>query len=125
DVSVLDEKPPGREPVRTHVLVPGDLPRVLRHVEQRVDLGESVFWVAPRIESAPGARGAEEVAATLAKSPLGAHGVALVHGEVPPAERAKRLAAFRSREVAVLVGTTVLEVGIDVPGATCMVVEGA
>ncbi|MEZ5980401.1 MAG: ATP-dependent DNA helicase RecG [Planctomycetota bacterium] len=125
DVSVLDEKPPGREPSRTFVLGHDDLPRVLAHVAARVETGESLFWIAPRIESAAGARGAEEIAAALSRSPLGARGVALVHGEVPTAERLRRLAAFRDGEAATLVGTTVLEVGIDVPRATCIVVEGA
>jgi len=125
DVSVIDELPPGRAPVRTHVLGYDDFDAVAKHVHGRLERGERAFWIAPRIESSAAGRGAEEIAHALSKTPLGAFGVELVHGSLAAPERAKRLARFRDGDARLVVGTTVLEVGIDVPAATAIVVEGA
>jgi ATP-dependent DNA helicase RecG len=127
DTSVLRERPPGRGRVTTSCVGEGrgEKRGAMRLLEERLAAGEGVFWVCPRIETTPGGRGAEEAAAALAASSLGVRGVALVHGRLPAAERADRVAAFRAGEVGLLVGTTVLEVGVDVPRATVMVVEGA
>jgi ATP-dependent DNA helicase RecG len=125
DVSVVDELPPGRAPARTHVLGLDQLERVAKHVDARLALGERAFWIAPRIESSAAGRGAEEIADELGRTPLGRHGIELVHGRIAPRDRAQRLDRFRRGESALVVGTTVLEVGIDVPEATAIVVEGA
>jgi len=135
DTSVLDEKPPGRGTVATRWVRSGR-EEVESLLLERVEAGERLYWVVPRIGEGDGeapadvgsgkrAESAEERHARLLRSPLAVHGVELVHGRMPPAERARRLARFRSGEVRTLVATTVIEVGVDVPEATVLVVEGA
>ncbi len=135
DTSHLDEKPPGRGSVTTR-WVRGERDEVESLLRERVALGERLYWVVPRIgegdaavdaEAGTGRRAesAEERHARLLRSPLAEHGVELVHGRMPLAERARRLARFRAGEVRTLVATTVIEVGVDVPEATVLVVEGA
>jgi len=135
DVSVLEESPPGRGQAQTHIVDTKQRTRVLNEVARRVARGERVFWVCPRIhredpdpsvaEEGPAAAEAtfEWLLAELPSPP--GPGVELVHSEIPVEERQARLARFRSGATAILVGTTVLEVGVDVPDATVMVVEGA
>ncbi|MEW6074253.1 MAG: DEAD/DEAH box helicase [Planctomycetota bacterium] len=135
--SLLAELPPGRGEVTTRVVLPGERAAALSFVAERLAAGERAFWICPRIaaadareEGAAGENGAEGCAAAeaaharLAAGPLGAFGVGLVHGRIPAVERAARLRAFRAGAARLLVGTSVLEVGIDVPEATVMVVEG-
>jgi ATP-dependent DNA helicase RecG len=133
DVSVLDEKPPGRLRVETR-WVRGGRAEIEELLVARAAAGERIFWVVPRIgaggepaEPVPGRRAesAEERHERLLHSPLAEFGVELVHGRMPPAERARRLARFRAGEARTLVATTVIEVGVDVPAATVLVVEGA
>ncbi|QDU68449.1 ATP-dependent DNA helicase RecG [Engelhardtia mirabilis] len=125
EVSSLRERPPGRLPLRTHRVKMADVPRLLRFLDRRLAQGERVFWVAPRIEAGAGGRGAIDAHAWLSCSPLARHGIELVHGRLPSLERTARLDRFRRGDVGLLVGTTVLEVGVDVPQATAMVIEGA
>ncbi|MBL8863162.1 MAG: DEAD/DEAH box helicase [Planctomycetes bacterium] len=136
ETSRLDEKPPGRGSVTTRwVRGAGAKDGVERLLLERAAEGERIFWVVPRIggddasepEGSAGRRAesAEERHARLLASPLAAHGVELVHGRMPPAERARRLARFRAGLARTLVATTVIEVGVDVPEATVLVVEGA
>jgi ATP-dependent DNA helicase RecG len=135
--SVLDESPPGRGGVRTKVVSSSKRGRLLRFLAERLQEEERVFWVCPRIgastdeardenddenESEVGA--AEHAFAGLRRS-FDAFGVELVHGGVPSEERARRIGRFRTGEARLLVGTSVLEVGVDVPEATVMVIEGA
>jgi ATP-dependent DNA helicase RecG len=125
DVSVLDEMPPGRSPVVTRVREEKDRGRVYRFAAERVRAGERVYVVVPAI-----AEGAREVAATretaeriAAAAPDAAIGV--LHGRMPPEERTRVLADFTAGRVGILVATTVVEVGVDVPEATLMIVENA
>src|SRR5262249_28036563 len=125
DVSVLDEMPPGRSPVVTRVRGEKERERVYRFAAERVRAGERVYVVVPAI-----AEGAREVAATretadhvAATAPDLAIGV--LHGKMPPEERARVLTGFSSGGVGILVATTVVEVGVDVPEATFMIVENA
>ena len=124
-VSVLKERPPGRGKVTTRWLKKGDGERLLGFLSERLDKGEQVFWVVPRISQGSEERGAIEAHARLSRSDLTRHGVVLVHGALDAGLRQERLAAFRAGEARVLVGTTVIEVGVDVPQATVLVVEGA
>ncbi|MBI1381921.1 MAG: DEAD/DEAH box helicase [Planctomycetaceae bacterium] len=125
EVSALREKPPGRQKVRTHLVPPAKRAELLLWLERHLEEGGRAFWVAPRIESTSEGQGAEDLFAEFAGSPLGVHGVELVHGRQDAAVRRAALERLRSGEARLLVGTTVLEVGVDVPEATVMVVEGA
>lgn len=125
DVSRLDEKPPGRTPVDTRAMPLDRLDEVVRAVRRAVAGGDRVYWVCPLVEESDvvDAAAAEERHAALASS-LGG-GVALLHGRMKGAEKDARMNGFAGGEVSVLVATTVIEVGIDVPEATVMVIEHA
>jgi ATP-dependent DNA helicase RecG len=125
DVSILDEKPPGRGPVVTRVREEQARERIYRFAAERVRAGERVYVVVPAIEE-----GEREVAATretAERIAAAAPGVpiATLHGRMPPEQRSEVLAAFAAGRVGILVSTTVVEVGVDVPQATLMVVENA
>jgi len=125
EVSVLKERPPGRGKVTTRWLKKSDGERLLDFISERLEASEQVFWVVPRIAAGSEERGAIEAHARLSESALAQHGVLLVHGGLDAGLRQERLAAFRSGEARILVGTTVIEVGVDIPQATVLVVEGA
>jgi len=124
--SVLDERPRGRTPVETELCPRSDAARWLAAMRTACARGERAFFVCPRIEDdeeeeelgavAHGERLARELAPVR---------VVVVHGAMPAAERTRAMGAFRRGEAQVLVGTTVIEVGIDVPQATLMVVDSA
>ncbi len=127
DLSALDEMPPGRTPVATFVRPTSARPAIYRFAREQVGAGRQVFVVCPTIEEseATGARSALEVARELSEGPLAGLAIEVVHGRVPAALRAERMEAFRTGTIDVLVATTVIEVGIDVPNATVMIVEDA
>jgi len=124
--SVLDERPRGRVPVTTELRARGGADDVLAPTRSACACGERVFVVCPTIDDDPEeeGRGATARAERLALD-LGPERVAVVHGAMPAADRARAMRRFRTGEAQVLVGTTVIEVGIDVPEATLMVVDGA
>jgi ATP-dependent DNA helicase RecG len=137
DTSVLRERPAGRGTVRTRWVRGPERRRVQAFLEERIAAGEQVYWVAPRIGAeveTPDAAGtpehaeeasAERAFAKLSATPLAKSGLELVHGRLDAAERAARLARFRDGAAKLLVATTVIEVGVDVPAATVMVIENA
>jgi ATP-dependent DNA helicase RecG len=125
DVSVLDEKPPGRGRVQTRVRSEEAREKIYRFAADRVRAGERVYVVVPAIEE-----GEREVAATretaerIARFTPGVS-IGTLHGRLSPAERAAALGDFASGRTGILVTTTVVEVGVDVPEATFMVIENA
>jgi ATP-dependent DNA helicase RecG len=131
DVSVLREKPPGRAPVLTRRLAAPS--EVTSELESRLDRGERAYWVVPRIdgeaatedEEREAVLGAEQRFERMRRGRWAKHGVELVHGRLPADERAERLERFRRGEARLLVATTVIEVGVDVPEATAIVIESA
>jgi ATP-dependent DNA helicase RecG len=125
DVSVLDEKPPGRAAVVTRVRDVEARPAVYRFAAERVAAGERVYVVVPAIEE--GAREVAAVQATARRIQEAEPGlsVGVVHGRMRPEDRSRVMAAFALGDVGLLVATTVVEVGVDVPEATFMVVENA
>ena len=125
DISRLEEKPPGRKPVATRVMPLDRLGDVTAAVSRALDAGAKVFWVCPLVEESEviDAAAAEDRHAQLAKL-FGAR-AGLVHGRMKGAEKDAVMEAFAEGSVDVLVATTVIEVGVDVPRATVMVVEHA
>ena len=127
EVSLLDETPPGRTPVRTVVVQEGQRQRVYERVRAAVADGRQAYLVYPLVEDSdkmPMAA-AESMARELSRTVMRGLRLGLVHGQMPVGERDQVMRRFRRGEIQVLVATTVIEVGIDVPGATLMVVEHA
>ncbi len=126
DVSAIDERPPGRTPVQTVVVSDRRRGEVVERVRAALDEGRQAYWVCTLIESSDEleAEAAEETAARLREA-LPGHRVALIHGRLPPAEKESVMAAFAAGDVALLVATTVIEVGVDVPNASLMIIENA
>ena len=125
DVSVLDEKPAGRKPIRTAMVSADRLDEVVAHLQKAVDEGRQAYWVCPLVEESEVVdyASAEERFRAL-RAALGDR-VGLVHGQMPPAEKDAAMARFLARQTQVLVATTVIEVGVNVPNATIMVIEQA
>ncbi|MBA2466042.1 MAG: ATP-dependent DNA helicase RecG, partial [Sphingomonas sp.] len=125
DVSRIDEMPPGRTPVETRVISDERLPQVIDGLGRHLATGGQAYWVCPLVEESDtiDSAAAEQRAAVL-KLRFGER-IGLVHGRMKGPEKDAVMAAFAGGELAVLVATTVVEVGVDVPNATLMVVEGA
>jgi ATP-dependent DNA helicase RecG len=126
EVSVLDEKPPGRTPVSTALVSGTRIGEVIDHLRSALKEGRQAYWVCPLVEES------EAVDLTAAedrfrhlRAALGDDVVGLVHGQLPPAEKDAAMARFASGDLRVLVATTVIEVGVDVPNASIMVIERA
>jgi ATP-dependent DNA helicase RecG len=126
DVSVIDELPPGRTPVRTSVISQTRRSEIVERVHAKIMSGRQAYWVCPMIEESEELRyqAAEETAAALAEA-LPDVRVGLVHGRMPPREKERGMHAFKDGKIGLLVATTVIEVGVDVPNATLMVIENA
>lgn len=124
DVSVLDEKPPGRQPIKTALVSTARMDEVVDHLRKAVAEGRQAYWVCPLVEKSESVdlTSAEDRFKRLRAS-LGENVVGLVHGQMPPAEKDAAMAAFQRGETSVLVATTVIEVGVNVPNATIMVIE--
>jgi ATP-dependent DNA helicase RecG len=126
DVSLLDEKPPGRQPVTTRLVSTDRLGEVVAHLARAVAEGRQAYWVCPLVEESEAIdlTAAEERCAAL-RAALGEGVVGLVHGQMPAAERDAAMARFVAGTTKVLVATTVIEVGVNVPAASIMVIERA
>ncbi|HUA88404.1 MAG TPA: ATP-dependent DNA helicase RecG [Steroidobacteraceae bacterium] len=126
DISVIDELPPGRTPVQTVVVPEPRRVEVVQRIVQACRDGRQAYWVCPLIEESDElrAQAAEETAASLTAALPGIR-VGLVHGRMPPAAKDAAMLAFKAGRIQLLVATTVIEVGVDVPNATLMVIENA
>jgi ATP-dependent DNA helicase RecG len=126
DLSVIDELPPGRQPVQTHLLRAGEGRRVMERVRETLGRGEQVYVVYPLVEESEkiDLRDASESARRI-QAAFPDVQVDLVHGRLDAEQRAEAMARFERGETSILVSTTVIEVGVDVPNATLMVVEHA
>ncbi len=126
DVSVLDEKPAGRLPVKTALIAAERMDEVVAHLARAVAEGRQAYWVCPLVEDSEvmDLTSAEARFAAL-RAALGEGVVGLVHGQMPPADKDAAMARFVRGDTKVLVATTVIEVGVNVPNASIMVVEGA
>jgi ATP-dependent DNA helicase RecG len=126
DVSTIDELPPGRSPIVTRVFADNRRDEVVARIAEEVARGAQVYWVCPLIEESEtlDLQNATETHRQLGEA-LPGRMVGLLHGRMPPAEKAAVMSLFAGGEMAVLVATTVIEVGVDVPNASLMVIEHA
>ena len=126
DVSVIDELPPGRRPVVTKLVSTRRREEVMQRIRADVAAGRQSYWVCPLIESsevvevAAATETFERISEMLPDLRIG-----LLHGQLPPAQKTEVMQRFMQRQLDVLVATTVIEVGVDVPNATLMVIEHA
>ena len=126
DVSVLDEKPPGRQPIKTALVSTERMDEVIARLQAAIAEGRQCYWVCPLVDES------ESVDLTAAedrfkrlRAILGDAHVGLVHGQMPSADKDAAMARFQAGQTKVLVATTVIEVGVNVPNATIMVIERA
>lgn len=126
DVSVLDEKPAGRKPIKTALISDERVSEVVDHLRRAIAEGRQAYWVCPLVGESEVSDliAAEERFKTL-RALLGEAAVRLVHGQMPPSEKDAAMADFTAGRAQVLVATTVIEVGVNVPNATIMVIERA
>ncbi|MEW5898751.1 MAG: helicase-related protein, partial [Bacillota bacterium] len=119
--------PPGRLPVKTYSVSPRQLGRVYRLIEEQVGQGRQAYVVCPLVEESEKVdiQAAVKLAASLSEKELKKYQVGLLHGRMKAEEKEAVMAAFRRKEIDVLVSTTVIEVGVDVPDATVMVILDA
>jgi ATP-dependent DNA helicase RecG len=127
DLTVMDEMPPGRQPVSTYVLMPRERERAYALIRTQIELGRQAFVIYPLVEESENseARAAVAEQQRLQKEIYPDLNVGLLHGRMKPDEKEAAMQAFRDRQYHVLVSTTVIEVGVDIPNATVMLVEGA
>ncbi len=126
EVSVLDAKPPGRQPIDTRLIDLARLDEVVAGLQRALAQGRQAYWVCPLVHESEltDLANATERARLLGET-LGTNAVGLIHGQMPPAERDAVMARFLAGTVQVLVATTVIEVGVDVPNASLMIIEHA
>ena len=126
DISVIDELPPGRTPVQTVVVPEPRRAQVVQRIVEACRAGRQAYWVCPLIEESDElrAQAAEETASVLSAALPGVR-VGLVHGRMPATAKDAAMLAFKAGKIQLLVATTVIEVGVDVPNATLMVIENA
>ena len=126
DISIIDEMPPGRQPVKTFVVGEHKRSDMYGFLEKEISSGSQIFVVCPLIEQSDmmEAKSSEEVFNEL-KSRFGERNTALLHGRMKPEEKNETMQRFKNAEFSVLVSTTVIEVGVDVPNATIMIIENA
>ena len=124
DLSVIDELPRGRQPIETRVMAPSQRRQLIGWLEHLLSTGRQGYWVCTLIEPSDDidAASATEVAAELTAH-LGKARVGLLHGRMSTAEKANVMGRFKAHELDLLVATTVIEVGVDVPNATAMIIE--
>ncbi|MET3465415.1 ATP-dependent DNA helicase RecG [Variovorax atrisoli] len=127
DVSTLDELPPGRTPIVTRLVADHRRDEVIDRIHAQIAQGRQVYWVCPLIEESEAVdlRNATETRDELAETLGEPIQVGLLHSRMPTAEKQAVMAAFTANEIQVLVSTTVIEVGVDVPNASLMVIEHA
>ncbi|RRC99033.1 ATP-dependent DNA helicase RecG [Amphritea balenae] len=124
DCSVIDELPPGRTPVNTVVISDQRRAEVVQRVQDACHQGRQVYWVCTLIEESEALQcQAAEVTAEELREALSELRIGLIHGRMKPAEKAEIMASYKAAELDLLVATTVIEVGVDVPNASVMIIE--
>ena len=127
DLSIMDELPAGRQPINTYVLRPQERERAFTLIRSQIKDGRQAFIIYPLIEESDKieARAAVDDYERLSKEIFPDLKLGLLHGRMKPAEKDEAMLKFRDRQYDILVSTTVVEVGVDVPNATVMLIEGA
>lgn len=128
DISILDELPPGRQEIRTDVVDSRYHQRLYKFIRNAADRGEQAYIVCPAIEEnedSTDLKSAEQYAEELSEGAFHGYNLGLLHGKMKPKEKENVMKAFSAGDVQILVATTVVEVGVDVPNATIMVIENA
>ncbi|GHV42714.1 ATP-dependent DNA helicase RecG [Spirochaetia bacterium] len=130
DVSIIRDLPPGRKPIKTHLAMEANEDKVYSFVRKELAAGRQAYFVYPLIEASEGGRtadlkDAESMAERLAREVFPQYKTALVHSRLDEEEKRQTMDAFRRGEISILTATSVVEVGVDVPNATCMVIEHA
>jgi ATP-dependent DNA helicase RecG len=127
DSSVIDEIPAGRGEVRTHIRTPERWPKILDFLKTELASGQQAFVIFPRVENEDSVGGIKAVKAEAQKlaTAFAPYTVAVLHGRLKPEEKEAVMAGFRKNQTQVLLATTVVEVGVDVPNATLMLIENA
>jgi len=127
DVSVIDEMPAGRGSVKTFVCAADKLPKVWGFISEKIAAGRQVYVVYPRVEEEDTTNDIKAVTKEFAnvQKALAPHQVALLHGRMKGAEKETVMSAFRANKIQALVSTSLIEVGVDVPNATVMLIENA
>jgi ATP-dependent DNA helicase RecG len=128
DVSEIDELPPGRKPVETKLLRPGQKKQLLQFMRQQIDAGRQAYVVFPLIEeseSLSAKAATQEFERLKQEKDFAGLSIGLMHGKLKPQEKEEVMDQFRNGDFQILVCTTVIEVGVDVPNATVMVIENA
>lgn len=127
DVSVLDELPPGRKPIKTHWRTPDKRNLVYSATQKLLDEGRQAYIVCSLVEESEKlqAKSATQLAEHIGKSVFPQYRVGLLHGQMKPDEKDSIMAQFKAHELDILVATTVIEVGIDVPNASVIIIEDA
>lgn len=125
DLSIIREKPAGRKPVKTQVIQEKDRARLYQKIKQQVECGRQVYIIYPLVEASEKLelKSATEMCDKIRREVFPQFRIALLHGRLKAEEKERILNQFKAREVDILVSTTVVEVGIDVPNATLMVIE--
>lgn len=126
DISILDELPPGRQEIRTDVVDSRYHKRLYKFIKDAIARGEQCYIVCPAVEeNETNIKSAEELADELANGEFKGYNLGILHGKMKPKDKEAIMKSFASGKVNLLVATTVVEVGVDVPNATIMVIENA
>ena len=126
DVSILDELPPGRQPIDTFWVDSGKRQRAFRFLKQHIDAGRQAYVVCPLVEEGESdMASAQEYSRRLREEDFTGYSIGLLHGKMKAAEKEQVMADFTAGRIQVLVSTTVIEVGVDVPNAVIMLIENA
>lgn len=126
DISILDELPPGKQEIRTDVVDSRYHKRLYKFIKDAIARGEQCYIVCPAVEeNETNIKSAEELADELANGEFKGYNLGILHGKMKPKDKEAIMKSFASGKVSLLVATTVVEVGVDVPNATIMVIENA
>ena len=125
DISIIDELPPGREKISTKIIDPNQMEKMDQFIKSRLDKGEQCYIVCPLIESSEklSAEAAEDLYDRLSKGPYSKYSLDLLHGRMKAGDRDLVIQKFKEKRTNVLISTTVIEVGVDIPNASVMVIQ--